>query len=220
MDDDITWSSSDLKSDFDSAFAKSDVFEQGGGSDKFINKQYKQDDILNTLIPRNDTDWADFDSHFNDFQISDKNDFPALEQKIYNQNAKYTSDDAANGNSNGYNGIGGQKTFAEVAAWGSPSDSNAIDIKRWGSVGNDLGDVNTTEQTLAKYSLSNYNGNDDKNQVDSKSTPDVTTNATTESTDNTATNIIATANTTTTTPTTSNDIKSTATTNGPVETET
>lgn len=218
MDDDITWSSSDLKDDFDSAFTKSDVFEQGGSDNIFSTKPYKQDDILNSLIPRNDTDWADFDSHFNDFQISDKNDFPALEQKINNQNGKNRPDDTANGNSNGYNGIGGQKTFAEVAAWGSPSDSNAIDIKRWGSVGNDLGDVNTTEQTLAKYSLSNYNGNDDKNQVDSKSTSDATaTSATTESSDTITTNTPEAA--ATTASRTLNETKS-ITTNGPVESET
>lgn len=105
-----------------------------------------------SMIPKNDTDWADFDSHFSDFAISDKNSFPSLkrnsEERGSNSIAEEGSPDANEAPAN--NGAP-RKTFAQVTAntWSHgaiKNDNNANDIKRWASVVTDIGDVQTADE--------------------------------------------------------------------------
>lgn len=145
LNNDENWSANDLKYNFDFT---NNVFSDDlhGDNGIFSSKNYA---VNSTMIPKNDTDWADFDSHFSDFRIHDKNSFPLLEQSSGSSNAnRNTADtlnqlDAANDDAAATTGIGSnngaRKTFAEVTAsnssnsWneGGKNDKNANDIKRW-----------------------------------------------------------------------------------------
>lgn len=140
LSNDENWSANDLKYNFDFT---NNVFSDDlhGENGIFSSKNYA---TSSTMIPKNDTDWADFDSHFSEFQISDKNSFPMLEQSN-NSNSNQNNDDGLNqldgGNEDAAaTGVGSnngtRKTFAEVTAsnsWdeGGKNDKNANDIKRW-----------------------------------------------------------------------------------------
>lgn len=140
LSNDDNWSTNDLKYNFDFT---NNVFSDDlhGENGIFSSKHYA---TSSTMIPKNDTDWADFDSHFSEFQISDKNSFPMLEQSN-NTNSNQNNVDGLNqldgGNKDAAaTGVGSnngtRKTFAEVTAsnsWdeGGKNDKNANDIKRW-----------------------------------------------------------------------------------------
>lgn len=68
-DSDIKYNFDELMNEFRDDISDNNIFGNAG--------QFPTSD---TLIPKNDTDWADFDSHFSDFQLSDNNAFPPLEQ--------------------------------------------------------------------------------------------------------------------------------------------
>lgn len=149
LSNDDNWSSNDLKYTFDFT---NNVFSDDLHGDNGIlpSKNYA---TSSTIIPKNDTDWADFDSHFSEFQISDKNSFPMLEQSSgggntsSNSNRNNTADtlnqlDGANmDNAGATSNKGTRKTFAEVTAshgqteselgMDEKNDKNANDIKRW-----------------------------------------------------------------------------------------
>lgn len=145
LSNDDNWSSNDLKYNFDFT---NNVFSDDlhGDNGIFSSKNYATN---STMIPKNDTDWADFDSHFSEFQISDKNSFPMLEQSSNSSTTTTNSNrnvaDALNQLDSGNEdaaaiGIGSnngtRKTFAEVTASNSlnedgKNDKNANDINRW-----------------------------------------------------------------------------------------
>lgn len=143
LSNDDNWSSNELKYNFDFT---NNVFSDDlhGDNGIFSSKNYP---TSTTMIPKNDTDWADFDSHFSEFQISDKNSFPMLEQSSNNSSSNSNRNDGDTLNQlDGANedaaatGVGSnngtRKTFAEVTASNSPNevgqnDKNANDIKRW-----------------------------------------------------------------------------------------
>lgn len=146
LNNDDNWSSNDLKYNFDftNNVFSDDLHDENG---IFSSKHYA---TSSTMIPKNDTDWADFDSHFSEFQISDKNSFPMLDSGSNHSNRKDA--DALNqldGEAKVENataiGIvannGTRRTFAEVTAshtqmdfelgTDAENDKNANDIKPW-----------------------------------------------------------------------------------------
>lgn len=145
-----TWSSNDIKIGYSERFFNSEI-----ANDKLLSLNAFPIQNSNTNTGgSNDTDWADFDSYFSNFEISDNKAFPVLEQKnLLNSNNKSLNHDHL------IDPFGSKKTFAEVAAsWDqrqttNPSDDNANDIKRWPSeLINTDESLNATEQTTIKTS--------------------------------------------------------------------
>lgn len=78
-DSDIKYNFDELMNEFRDDIGDNNIF--GGGSQTFQSAG----NLGDSLLPKNDTDWADFDSHFSDFQLSDNNAFPPLEQNHNNR---------------------------------------------------------------------------------------------------------------------------------------
>lgn len=79
-DSDIKYNFDELMNEFRDDISDNNIF--GSGSHQTFQSAGNLGD---TLLPKNDTDWADFDSHFSDFQLSDNNAFPPLEQNHTNR---------------------------------------------------------------------------------------------------------------------------------------
>lgn len=75
-DSEIKYNFDELMNEFRDDMSDNNIF--GGG------EHYSNSNLGDALVPKNETDWADFDSHFNDFQINDNNAFPTLEQSHQN----------------------------------------------------------------------------------------------------------------------------------------
>lgn len=141
LNNDENWSAHDLKYNFD--FTNNVFSDELHGDDDDA-------DIFAAPVkdfptqPKNDTDWADFDSHFSEFQISDNKTFPLLESSNGGGGAREDGDVGGNNeagagdtsNSNQLNDDGEstaaasfpcKKTFAEVTA-SNPWD-NVIKIQ-------------------------------------------------------------------------------------------
>lgn len=80
-DTDIKYNFDELMNEFRDDISDNNIF--GGGTQTFASSN---SNLSDTLLPKNETDWADFDSHFSDFQLSDNNAFPPLEQNHANRN--------------------------------------------------------------------------------------------------------------------------------------
>lgn len=90
-DTDIKYNFDELMNEFRDDISDNNIFgsgvgDGGGGGGGGIGSQTYASTNSNPLLPKNETDWADFDSHFSDFQLSDNNAFPPLEQNHANRN--------------------------------------------------------------------------------------------------------------------------------------
>lgn len=83
-DTDIKYNFDELMNEFHDDISDNNIF--GGGSHTFASSN--NSNLSDSLLPKNETDWADFDSHFSDFQLSDNNAFPPLEQNHANRNSE------------------------------------------------------------------------------------------------------------------------------------
>lgn len=99
-DSDIKYNFDELMNEFRDDIGDNNIFGHGG--------QYPTSD---TLIPKNDTDWADFDSHFSDFQLSDNNAFPPLEHNHSNSHSSSSHTNCLTNANNSY-------------SWNKESDKN------------------------------------------------------------------------------------------------
>lgn len=183
LNNDDNWPSNDLKYTFDftNNVFNDDLHDENG---IFSSKHFA---TSSTMIPKNDTDWADFDSHFSEFQISDKNSFPMLEQSNSGHSNRNDADtlnklDGPKEESASSLGKGTRRTFAEVTAshtnkqsdFGSDgrNDKNANDIKEW------------TPPSISTNNL-------DRNVVDNNSIVNEFSTSTTTSADDTTTTTVA-----------------------------
>lgn len=105
-DTDIKYNFDELMNEFRDDISDNNIF--GNSSQTFSGGNNLGDSILQ----KNETDWADFDSHFSDFQLSDNNAFPPLEQNHNNRN-----DTSANSNSS--------SNPNNTYSWNSDADKNA-----------------------------------------------------------------------------------------------
>lgn len=194
FDNDLTndeaWSSSDIKYSFDPPIFSNNVFNNDLRENNiFSNKNYQQNNLneSSSVIPKNDTDWADFDSHFSDFQISDKNSFPLLEQNnssTLNSNKIGTFSVSGGGGGDtttANNHFPVRKTFAEVTAasttWtdnNERNDKNANDIKRWASVVNDLGAIQSSEKLQSTNQINSLKTEQIDNSTENVKIEDIT----------------------------------------------
>lgn len=90
-DTDIKYNFDELMNEFRDDISDNNIFGGGGGvgDDGGIGSQTyasTNSNLSDSLLPKSETDWADFDSHFSDFQLSDNNAFPPLEQNHANRN--------------------------------------------------------------------------------------------------------------------------------------
>lgn len=88
-DSDIKYNFDELMNEFRDDISDNNIF--GNSATTFPTSS----NLCDSLLPKsNDTDWADFDSHFSDFQLGDNVAFPPLEQNNHNNR----NDETANTN--------------------------------------------------------------------------------------------------------------------------
>lgn len=106
-DSDIKYNFDELMNEFRDDSGDNNIF---GGSGQFPISGVGN--LSDSLLPKNDTDWADFDSHFSDFQLSDQNAFPPLEQNHSNRNDELANSNSPPNTNNSY-------------TWNNDGDKNA-----------------------------------------------------------------------------------------------
>ncbi|XP_031622169.1 serine/threonine-protein phosphatase 6 regulatory subunit 3-B [Contarinia nasturtii] len=148
-DSDIKYNFDELMNEFRDDISDNNIFGSSGST--FPTSSNLSDSIL----PKNDTDWADFDSHFSDFQLSDNIAFPPLEQNNHNNR----NDEMANSNNpNAYSSWNDDNNKNPSSSDSSPVRvQNTKDIKRWASVVSDIDTVQTTDEFNAEKTTEETN---------------------------------------------------------------
>lgn len=96
-DSDLKYNFDELMNEFRDDIGDNNIF--GSGSQTFTSGV---NNLSDSLLPKSETDWADFDSHFSDFQLSDNNAFPPLEQNHNNRNDESAHSDTPSNTNSSY----------------------------------------------------------------------------------------------------------------------